>query len=1092
MQLPQISIRRPVLTVMMSLALILFGIIGLMRLPVRELPNIDPPIVSVMTVYPGANAQVVETEVTERLEEELNSIEGIKTLTSESKEEVSNITIEFTLARPVDVAAQDVRDRVSRARGKLPEDIEEPIIAKQEADAQPIMWIALHSDRYDTLELSRIAEKQLKDVLQTTPGVSQIVIGGEKRFAIRIWLDAAKMAARGVTVPDVERALKEQNVELPSGRVENLDREMTIQTQGELKTADQFNGLVIRNDGANLVRLRDIGEARVGAEDVRSIGRFNGRPSVALGVVKQTQANTLQVAEGIKAEMERLKKVIPEGIEIDLPYDESEYVGEAVHEVWTTLFIAFALVVIVIYVFLRSLRATLIPVVAIPVSIVGTFAALYFCGFSINILTMLALVLVIGIVVDDAIVVLENIYRHIEEGMAPMEAAKKAMAEISFAIIAITVSLVAVFTPLAFQTSAVGRLFVEFAVTVAVAVIISAFVALTLTPMMSARILKPHSEEHNFVLRFFERGIAAVTRIYARWLDRALRYRWITALVGVGAITLAVVLFRALETEFLPEEDKGRLLCIVVAPEGSTSEYTDRQLRKMEEIVRSFPEVESYFSAVALSRGGPGDPASGLMFMKFRKGARRNVRDIVGGPRGMQARFFGEIEGALAFALIPKAIGFSFSQGIQLQLQNQDLKELSGGAFDLANKLRAEPYLLNVRSVFQLDKPQLDVSIDRDRAAALGVSIQDISRTMQILFGGLDLSRVKREGKEYDVIVQLDRESRLTPNDFDSVYVRSKTGNLVQLTSVVNAKALAAAGQINHYNRLRSGAVEATAIGVPLGTAVANIERILAKELPPSFRYEWAGEAKDLKETGGEIWFVFILAVLIVYMVLAAQFESLVHPFTVMLALPLAFLGGFGALWVMTWVNHFGTQMYGATHFAPPGSVPEWVKSIAPFVPRVPAMNINLFSQIGFILLVGLVTKNSILLVEFANQEMERGKSALEAMREAGRTRLRPILMTSLATIAGILPIAIGFGAGAESRRPMGVVVVGGMISSTVLTLLIIPVVYTLLADAGVSSGAQNPHRSQPNRNPRSKRSRVETATFCLSPCALSGDSGGR
>lgn len=1058
MQLPQVSIRRPVLTVMMSLSLILFGIIGLMRLPVRELPNIDPPIVSVQTVFPGANAQVVETEVTERLEEELNSIEGIKTLTSESKEQVSNITIEFNLARPVDVAAQDVRDRVSRARGKLPEDIEEPIIAKQEADAQPIMWIALHSDRYDTLELSRIAERQLKDVLQTTPGVSQIVIGGEKRFAIRIWLDAAKMAARKVTVTDVETALKQQNVELPSGRVENLDREMTIQTQGEMKTAEQFNELVIRNEGAKLVRLRDIGEARVGPEDERSIGRFNGRPAVALGVVKQTQANTLEVARGIKKEMDRLRKVVPEGILIDLPYDESEYVGEAVHEVWTTLFIAFGLVVFVIYVFLRSLRATLIPAVAIPVSIIGTFAALYFCGFSINILTMLALVLVIGIVVDDAIVVLENIYRHIEEGMAPMDAAKKAMDEISFAIIAITFSLVAVFTPLAFQTSTVGRLFVEFAVTVAVAVIISAFVALTLTPMMSARILKPHVEGHNWLLRIFERFINWMTRLYSRWLDRALRHRWLTAGVGLASFALAGFFVQQLETDFLPDEDKGRLLCIVVAPEGSTSEYTDRQLRKMEAIVQQFPEVESYFSAVALSQGGPGDPSSGLMFMKFKDGPRRGVRDIVGGPRGMQARFFGEIEGALAFALIPKAIGFSFSQSLQLQLQYQDLNELSRVAFDLANKLRAEPTLLNVRSVFQIDKPQLDVSLDRDRAAALGVSIEDVSRTMQILFGGLDLSRVKRDGKEYDVIVQLDRASRLTPNDFDSVYVRSKTGQLIQLTSVVNTKALAAPGQINHYNRLRSGAVEATPIGVPLGTAVANIERILERELPPGVRYEWAGEAKDLKDTGGEVYFVLILAILIVYMVLASQFESLVHPFTVMLALPLAAVGAFGALWLMSWVNFAGEMLFGLANYAP--NAPAWAKTLSHFVPRVPSMNLNIFSQIGLILLVGLVTKNSILLVEFANQQVEAGKSALEAMREAGRTRLRPILMTSFSTIAGILPIAIGFGAGAESRRPMGVAVVGGMITSTILTLLVIPVVYTMLAD--VARRFTRQHRTAP------------------------------
>lgn len=1050
MQLPQISIRRPVLTIMMSLALVLFGVIGLLRLPVRELPNIDPPIVSVQTVYPGANAQVVETEVTEKLEEEINSIEGIKTMISESKEQVSDITVEFNLARPIEQAAQDVRDRVARVRGKLPDDIEEPIVAKQEADANPVIWIALYSDRYDTLELSRIAENQLKDVLQTVSGVSQVVLGGQKRFAIRIWLDAQKMAAREVTVIDVQTALQRQNVELPSGRVENLDREMAIETLGELKTAEQFNQLVVRADGDMLVRLRDIGLAEAGPEDVRSVARFNGKPSVGVGIVKQTQANTIEVARGIKKELERQKRLLPAGVMADLPYDESEYVSEAISEVWVTLAIAFGLVVLVIYVFLRNFRSTIIPVVAVPVSIVGTFAALHFLGYSVNILTMLALVLSIGIVVDDAIVVLENIHRHIEEGMRPMEAAKVAMEEIAFAILAITFSLVAVFLPLAFQTSTTGRLFLEFAVTVAASVLISAFVALTLSPMMAGRILKP-IEEHreNWLLRVFERFMNAISSRYERALSWSLRHRPTVIVIGLASLAAAFFLATQLESEFLPEEDKGRLFNVVVSPEGATSEYTDRQVRKMEKIVADFPEVHSYFSAVALSRGGPGDPSSGLMFMRFKEGERRSVQDIVGGPHGMGARFFGEIEGALAFPIVPKAIGRGFGQTFQLVLQNQDLDALAKYGADLANRLRGEGFLINVRSVFQIDKPQLRVTIDRDRAATLGVSIEEISRTMQILFGGLDLSKIKREGKEYDVIVQLARESRLTPRDLDTVYVRSSTGQLIQLASVVNWQPIAGPSAISHYNRLRSASIEATPVGVPMGTAIARTEKILAEDLPPGFRYEWSGEAKDLKDTGTEVYFVLILAILIVYMVLAAQFESLVHPFTVMLALPLAAFGALGALWLLGWVDFVGTALFGWTNYAPPGSAPGWAHTLSRFIPRIPAMNINLFSQIGMVLLVGLVTKNSILLVEFANQQVERGKSALEAMREAGLTRLRPILMTSLATIAGILPIAIGFGAGAESRRPMGVAVVGGMLTSTFLTLLVIPVVYTVFADMG-------------------------------------------
>ena len=890
MFLPQLSIRRPVLTTVMSLVLVIFGLISLKRLPVRELPNIDPPIVNVTTVYPGASAQVIETEVTEKLEEEINSIEGIKTLSSESREQVSTVTIEFNLSRDIEVAAQDVRDRVARVRGLLPQDIEEPIIVKQEADAAPVLVLALNSDRHTTLELSALAENKLKDRLQVVRGVSSIVVGGQKRFAIRLWLDSEKMAAHRVTVQDVERALHEQNVELPSGRVESWERELSIQTRGELKTAEEFNQLVIRNDRENFVRLRDIGEARVGAEDERTVARANGREAVALLVIKQSTANTIEVAHGIKEETERLKPILPEGVVAKVVYDESVYVEHAIEEVWLTLGIAFLLVVITIFIFLRNVRSTLIPSIAIPVSITATFMILHAFGYSINILTMLAFVLAIGIVVDDAIVVLENIYRHIEHGMAPMKAAFKAMDEIAFAIIAITVSLVAVFLPLAFQTSTAGRLFIEFGLAVAGSVIISAFVALSLTPMMSARILKPVDKEtHGLLFNLFERGFQKLNRRYERILRWSLDHRWAVLSLALLSFGLTAAGYRMLDKDFLPEEDKGRMLCVVVTPEGSTSEYTDRMMRKMERIVQSVPEIENYFTAVALSPGGhgiPGNPARGFMFVAMADNRTRSIQDMVAGPNGLGARLINEVEGALAIPLIPKAIGRSFSQPLALVLQNPDLEELNRYAIELVNQLRGVDFLANARSSFEVTKPELRVRIDRNRASALGLSVRDISRTLQILFGGLDLSKVKIAGKEYDVIVQLERAARLNPGDLDRLYIRNREGQLVQLSNVVTTETGAGPTSIYHYNRLRSTTIEATPVGVTLGTAMERVEEKLRAGMPSTFRYEWAGESRDLKDTGQEIVFVLILAIVIIYLVLAAQFESWLHPLTVMLALP--------------------------------------------------------------------------------------------------------------------------------------------------------------------------------------------------------------
>jgi multidrug efflux pump len=677
MILPRLSIQRPILAWMMNLVLVLFGLIGLSRLPVRELPDIDPPIVSVTTVFPGANAQVVETEVTERLEEAINNIEGIKTLRSESREGVSNISVEFDLSRDIDSSAQDVRDRVSRVRGALPRDIREPIVSKQDSDAQPILWIALNSERYSPLEMTTLAEKQIKPRFQGVTGVSSITIGGEKRYAMRLWLDSARMAARRVTVLDVQQALRQQNIELPSGRVENLDREMTIQTRGEMKTAEEFNNLVLRADGANLVRLKDVGRAEDGVSDYRTIARASGKPCIFLGVVKQAKANTVNVAQSIRAEMEAIRPTLPEGVQMWVNYDSSIYVEKAIGEVWETLAIAFGLVVLIIFVFLRDLRATFIPIVAIPVSIVGTFAVLHLMGYSVNILTMLALVLVIGIVVDDAIVVLEAIYRHIEEGMKPMAAAFKAMEEISFAVIAITLSLVAVFTPLAFQKSTTGRLFIEFAVAVSVSVIISAFVALTLSPAIAARVLKPiHGKKPTGLFAVFEAILDAVTKAYLGSLRWALRHRFVSVLVTLGTVALMVFAYRGLDKDFLPQEDKSRMFAIVLTPNGSTSEFTDRQLRKAEAIVASYPEVASYGAIVAPGFSGPGQASFGIVFVSFqdRSLRKRSTQEIVNGPGGMAQRFFAEVEGGFAIANLPKAIEVSFnSSPFELVVQNQDL-----------------------------------------------------------------------------------------------------------------------------------------------------------------------------------------------------------------------------------------------------------------------------------------------------------------------------------------------------------------------------------------------------------------------------------
>ena len=1000
MKLSDISIRRPVLASMVSLALVLFGAIGYTRLAVREFPDVDPPIVSVSTELPGANPQVVESAVTDILEEELSTVEGLRTLTSSSAEGFSNITLEFNLERPVEAAAQDVRDKVSRIRGRLPEDVREPVVAKQEADAQPFFWLALSGANYDLLQLSDIGDRLVKSRLQTLPGVGQARIFGERRFSMRVWLSASELAARGLTVQDVQQAIRSRNVEVPAGRIESERREFTVRSLGELKTPQEFADLVVSNDSGVLVKLSDLGHVELGPEDERSALRFNGTPSVAIGVIRQSKANIIQVAEAIRGELPRIQESLPPGVKLSVAFDESIFVQRSIGEAQETLMIAAGLVVIIIFLFLRNFRATIIPGLAIPTSIVATFAVMYFLGFSINNFTLLALTLAIGIVVDDAIIVLENAYRHQEElGESPETAAVNGTREIGFAVIATTIALVAVFTPLAFLKGSTGRLFNEFGIAVAGSVVISGFVALTLTPMLCARILRV-PPRHGAVYRVLENGFNALAAGYALTLRGALRYRY-AVVAGLALLTIgAVVVFRSLKREFVPAEDKGWFFSIIIAPEGSSLAYTDGYQRQAEAVLDRTKDVESYFSVVNIGDGvSRGMIFTNLMDFEHRT---RSIQDIIG---GVQAGYFA-IPGVFAFANNPPAFGFG--NPVQFVIQNADFNLLVKGNDTLLARARGLKGLVNVDSDLRVNKPELTVNFDRDRAEDLGVPVGDVATTLQVLLGGNRTSTFTRNNKQYDVIVQLDPHARATPSDMTGLYMRGRGGELVKLEALASVKEGVGPRELNHFNRVRSATITAgLAPGFTLGEALDSLNRIASEVLPKGSSTALAGESRELEESGSSLYFAFLLALLVVFMVLASQFESLVHPFTVLLAVPLAVTG-------------------------------------ALFTLKIAGSTLNLYSQIGMILLIGLVTKNSILLVEYVNQLRERGLSTVEAALEAGRIRLRPILMTSVATIMGAVPIAFGLGAGSISRRPLGYAIVGGVLFSTLLTLYVVPAAYVI------------------------------------------------
>ncbi len=1014
MILSDLAIRRPVLATMLTLALVLFGAIGYRDLAVREYPDVDPPIVSVSVFLRGANPGVMESAVTDVLEEELSAVQGLRTMTSVSAEQQSNINLEFNLDRDVEIAAQDVRDLVSRVRRRLPEEIEEPVIQKQDADARPFLFLTLTGDNYNLLQLTEIADRYIKTPVQTVSGVGRADVRGERRYSMRIWLNGAELASRGLTTADITNAIRSRSVEIPAGRIESNQREFTVRSLGELKTPREFAGLAVANLNGRLVKLGDVARVELGPEDDRNRFRFNGVTGVGVSLTRQSKANLVEVSERVKGMIPSLQASLPPGVTLGLGFDSSIFVTRSIAEAKDTLVLTGGLVVLIIFVFLRNLRATIIPGLAIPASIIATFGVMYFLDYSINNLTLLALILAIGIVVDDAIIVLENAYRRQEELHEPPEvAAVNGTREIAFAVIATTISLIAVFTPLAFLKGSTGRLFNEFGITVAAAVAISGFIALTLTPMLCAKVLRV-PERHGVLYRALERGFTGLARGYGATLGFVLRHRLVT--VGaVGAIlVLAWFTFTSMKREFVPAEDRGFMMVNVVAPEGASIQYTDHNQQQVEGILAKTPEIKGYNSIVGFGGGGASRVNSGMLFVFLNDWStrERSLQEVL---LDLQPKFMG-IPGVLAFGSNPPAFG-GFGQPVQFVVRHSDFDSLVVAMDTMIRRARQIRGLINVDTDLRVNKPELTVSYDRDRMEDLGVPVRDVATTMQALLGGQRVSTFTRNNELYDVILQLEADARATPAAMSDLTVRGGDGQLIKLDQVVRVAENVGPRQLNHFNRVRSATLNASlGAGFTLGEAIDSLNALAAEVLPAGSSTALSGESRELAESGNALYFAFILALGVVFMVLASQFESIVHPFTVLLAVPPAVTGAIFTLF-----------------FA--GST------------------INLYSQIGMILLIGLVTKNSILLVEYANQLRGKGLGATAALLESGRIRLRPILMTSVATVVGAIPIALGLGAGSASRRPLGYAIVGGVSLSTALTLFLVPVVYSLLDQAMVRLG---------------------------------------
>ncbi len=1001
MNISELSIKRPVLATVIVLVIVLFGMIGYNFLGVREYPSVDQPIISVNVSYPGANADVIMNQITEPLEQNINGIPGIRSLSSVSSQGSSRITVEFELSVDMETAANDVRDKVSRAQRFLPRDCDPPTVSKADADASPIMQIAVQSKTRSLMELSEIADLTVKERLQTIPNVSAVNIWGEKRYSMRLWLDPIKMAGYGVTPIDIKNAVDRENVELPSGSIEGNTMELSIRTLGLMHTAKEFNDLIIKDDGSNIVRFSDVGMAELAPEDIRSLLKKNGEPTVINVLIPQPGANHIEIADEAYRRIEQLKKDLPEDVSIEMVYDNTRFIRASIFEVEETIYVAFLLVVIIIFLFLRDWRVTLVPVVVIPVSLVGAFFVMYLSGFSVNVLTMLAVVLSVGLVVDDAIVVAENIYVRIEKGMKPIEAGIEGSKEIFFAVVSTTITLISVFLPIVFMEGMTGRLFKEFSIVIAGSVGISSIVALTFTPMLATKLLKRREKKNLFYQKtepFFE----GLNHIYSNSLNWVLKHRiWSLPVVAVLFISIAF-LWKNIPTELSPMEDRSMVTVNLRGPEGATFEFIRDYADRIEFLADSVAYERK--ANIVRSWGGGGFINIILPDISDRPRTQMEIADNLSAVVRKETKARSFVQQQSTFG------GRRGGMPIQYVLQAPNLVELQEALPAFMDKVNASPVFEMADVNLKFTKPETRISINRDKATLLGVSTRNIAQTLQYALSGQRMGYFYLNGKQYQILGEINRQQRNKPVDLKSIYVRSDKGEMIQLDNLVTMEEDVAPPQLYRYNRFVAATISSgLAKGYTIGDGLDEMDRIASETLSGSFRTALSGESKEFRESSDSLMFAMILALLMIFLVLAAQFESFKDPFIVMITVPLALAGG------LLFMLFSGVTM-------------------------------NIFSQIGMIMLIGLVAKNGILIVEFANQRQESGIPKMEAIQSAAEQRLRPILMTSISTILGLVPLVFASGEGANSRIAMGISVVGGMLISTLLTLYIVPTVYSYVS----------------------------------------------